>query len=227
VTSFILEQSTGYSILLPASGATSTGNPQAFLKGVLLDDDRRMEIDVKSKRVSGAAAVWNAATASGGHEELTIEFANITQAGYLDISLNHDAAENIDIYFDDLTITHEHIALQENHYDPWGLNLAGIERQGQPDNKYQYNGKEKQEEFGLGWNDYGWRNYDSQLGRWHSVDPMTESQEFWTPYHYVYDNPIRHTDPDGRYPDGNGPGLPNGMSMIEDIYYSTLDGLRV
>jgi RHS repeat-associated protein len=77
--------------------------------------------------------------------------------------------------------------------------------QGRPDHKFQYNGKEKQEEFDLHWNDYGARFYDPQLGRWHTVDPMTESQEQWSPYHYVYDNPVLRTDPDGRCPDGDCP----------------------
>ena len=37
--------------------------------------------------------------------------------------------------------------LQEDHYYPFGMNMAGIEKQGRPDHKFQYNGKEKQEEF--------------------------------------------------------------------------------
>ena len=42
--------------------------------------------------------------------------------------------------------------------------------------------------------------YDGQLGRWHVVDPASEEadQESWSPYHYVYCDPIRHNDPDGK-----------------------------
>jgi RHS repeat-associated protein len=70
-------------------------------------------------------------------------------------------------------------------YDPFGLNLAGIQKEGQPDDKFQYNGKEKQEEFGLNWNDYGARMYDPELGRWHGIDASSEKYENQSPYIYM------------------------------------------
>ncbi|MDJ1505179.1 RHS repeat-associated core domain-containing protein [Xanthocytophaga agilis] len=87
--------------------------------------------------------------------------------------------------------------VQENHYDPWGLNLVGIEKQGSPNHKFQYNGKEKQEEFGLNWIDYGYRNYDSQLGRWHSIDKFTEKYNLLSPYQYTLNNPMSTVDIQG------------------------------
>lgn len=40
------------------------------------------------------------------------------------------------------------------------------------------------------------------MARFHSIDPKADDgdQESWTPYHYVYNNPLAHTDPDGQLP---------------------------
>jgi hypothetical protein len=49
----------------------------------------------------------------------------------------------------------------------------------------------------LNWNDYGARNYDSQLGRFHVTDKFTEMYYSFSPYHYTLNNPIRFIDING------------------------------
>ena len=89
---------------------------------------------------------------------------------------------------------------QINHYYPYGANMEGNWNGLSGSNLYQYNGKQWNGE--LGWFDYGARFYDPMTARWVTVDPECESgdQPSVNPYHYVYDNPIKNTDPDGREP---------------------------
>jgi RHS repeat-associated protein len=100
--------------------------------------------------------------------------------------------------------------LQENHYYPFGMAMSGPWMDDAARNTpYQYNGKELNEDFGLGWTDYGARWYDAALGRWWSVDPLAEQYRRWSGYNYAVDNPVRFIDPDGMSVDGdflNGKG---------------------
>ena len=91
---------------------------------------------------------------------------------------------------------------QINNYYPFGLNMEGNWNGSFPEakNKYGYNEKELNTDFGLNWNDYGARFYDPAMARWLAVDPMAEKMRWHSPYSYAFDNPIKYVDHKGLYP---------------------------
>jgi RHS repeat-associated protein len=93
--------------------------------------------------------------------------------------------------------------VKETHYYPFGLTHQGYNNLttslgSAGAKKYQYNGKELQEDFGLDWYDYGARFYDAQIGRFTTIDPLADSNYNFSPYHYVKNNPVIFIDPNGR-----------------------------
>lgn len=83
--------------------------------------------------------------------------------------------------------------IQEMDYYAFGLDIkrmvSGTE------DKYQYNGKEKQDQEKM--LDYGARFYDPVIGRWNVMDPLAELDRKTGPYTYVFNNPLRFVDPTG------------------------------
>tara|TARA_R110001592_G_scaffold178589_2_gene419720 strand:- start:568 stop:1635 length:1068 start_codon:yes stop_codon:yes gene_type:complete len=67
------------------------------------------------------------------------------------------------------------------------------------DYRYGFNGKEKDDEVKGNGNsyDYGFRIYDSRLGKFLSVDPLSQNFPWWTPYQFAGNTPIQAIDLDG------------------------------
>jgi RHS repeat-associated protein len=116
--------------------------------------------------------------------------------------------------------------LQQQDYLPFGQEITRY--QAVP-NRYQYNGKEKQEE--LNQYDYGARFYDPVIGRWHVVDPLAEKYFSFAPYNYAVNNPINVVDPRGDsieliigrpYTDKNGEEHPYGHMALR--VYNAAEG---
>jgi Domain of unknown function (DUF6443) len=109
----------------------------------------------------------NVSAALGTLEALRYEYTLKDHLGNTRITFT-DKDNNGKVY---VLSTASNEIIQENHYYPFGLNMNGpwLNDATALDNKYQYNGKELNEDFGLNLSDYGARWYDAAVGKWWSV----------------------------------------------------------
>ncbi len=120
---------------------------------------------------------------------------------YIYLSNENDQA----IYFDNFQVSDKRgRIIEEDHYYAFGLKIGGISstklsdpNEGNINNKNLYNDKELIDEGDLNWYDYGFRNYDPQIGRFPQLDPLTDDYPELTNYQYASNEPVANIDIDG------------------------------
>ncbi len=137
-------------------------------------------------------------SANGTPQPLSVDYF-VNSRGYLFMYLSNESNSSTSsnaVYWDDLKITHhESPIVQVDDYYPFGgvFNSYTLGTK----NNYLFGEKELQEETQV--YDFEARMYDPWLGRFNSIDPLTDLSRKWTPYAYSNDNPIRFNDPTGLY----------------------------
>ena len=110
-----------------------------------------------------------------------------------------------------------------NDYYPFGMQMPGRKYAASVGYRYGFNGKENDNEVKGDGNqqDYGMRIYDTRLGKFLSVDPLTKSFPFFSPYHYASNNPIVNIDLDGL--EGKSKTTYADLNPIERFFFHAID----
>lgn len=165
-------------------------NPKAYLCFAAFDEQFNLiGQNAGAKQVQGTTDVL---------QTLVSPSLRIQKSGYLYIYTSNESAR--DVYFDNLTVTQiSSSLLEETHYYPFGLIMAGIsssalKENAYPVNKKRYNGIEFNTDLDLNEYDAFYRTLDPQIGRWKQIDPKIEKMEAWSPYASNFNNPLRYSD---------------------------------
>jgi RHS repeat-associated protein len=237
---------------LSGQSSYETSRPKAFLNWILFDDQMKFVSESSNfDQVPDESYFSNGTLESRTYQHLKTDLP-ITKNGFLYVYVSNETP-NIDVYFDNLQVTHIHGPIvEETHYYPFGLAMAGISSKavafGSPNNKNKFNhGNELQSnEFsdgsGLEMYDAVNRMYDPQLGRFGQADEFAESNFEWTPYSFAVNNPILRNDPFGLKDSvaGNGEhvlanvthpevvvvGIPKAFWAKQRLYYNIMSSLQ-
>src|SRR5690606_3343203 len=87
--------------------------------------------------------------------------------------------------------------VEENNYYPFGLKHKGYNQLPGDGYKYKFQEQERNEELGLNWDSFKWRNYDYAIGRFFNIDPLAEQYSYQSPYNFAENRVI-----DGRELEG-------------------------
>lgn len=188
----------GIQSLITSQGSQSNASPtkpRAFIN-VIFFDEQFKSYDYRLS-MAGSNSVLKDHYSDLQH--ITAE-----KSGYVYIYCSNESP--VDVFFDNLQVVHTRgPVLEETHYYPFGLTMAGISSKalqfGGAENKYKWNkGSELQnKEFsdGSGLELYvtNFRSLDPQLGRFWQTDPKPDYSQ--SLYSAMNNNPILYNDPLG------------------------------
>jgi len=194
---------TGLTSFLNNDDTAHSGFPKAYINYIFLDD--------QFNYVSALSGSVLAASATNPANQMNLVAPGsklaLNRNGYLYIWVSNETS-GWDVFFDNLSVQYlQGPVLEENHYYPFGLTMAGSSdkaiKTNYSENKLRYNAgselqnKEFNDGSGLEMYETAFRGYDPQIGRFTAIDPLSDFKSGMSPYHFAADNPMSFNDPTG------------------------------
>lgn len=162
-------------------GTTDNGAPRAYLNWLVFDRNY-VFITGGFKQITTAARETGTDVA---HERIfNTSPITITQPGYVYIYLSNESLTPVEVYFDDLKVTHtKSPVIQQDDYYPFGLTFNSYRRENSFTNKFVlFQEQEHIDDLALNWDSFKWRNHQSDIGRFFNIDPLAEKYYYNSPY---------------------------------------------
>ncbi|HET6224708.1 MAG TPA: hypothetical protein VFF27_00420, partial [Bacteroidia bacterium] len=171
---------------------TYSQRPKAFINYLFFDE--------QFKYVSGGFSAVNNTPGLKNHFS---ELQNLAaqKNGYVYIYVSNESPVNV--FFDNLQVVHTRSPiLEETHYYPFGLTMAGISSKalnfGSPENKKKkFQGQELNDDLAVNVYEFKYRMDDYQIGRFWQIDPLAEDYEYNSTYAFSENKVTSHIELEG------------------------------
>jgi RHS repeat-associated protein len=180
---------------------TDTTRPRAYLNYIMFDENMNIISEKSGSFQVDGDGVWRT---MGTNMPMPID-----RNGYIAVYTESRTLMPLgpcttcgDVFFDNLNVRVTSGKLkEETHYYPFGLPMKGMgtDVENPVLNRQKYQSNEYIKELGLNWMSFGARQYDPQLGRFLSIDPLADGQgqQIWSPYSAMGNAPESMIDPNG------------------------------
>jgi RHS repeat-associated protein len=133
-------------------------------------------------------------------QTLAMQDIPVPKSGYLFVYLSNETL-NRDVFFDNLVVEHRSgVLMEENGYYPFGLIQKGISSRaaGTLQNKDKtFQGQKFDDDLGIDYYSFKWRNHDPQIGRFIEIDPLADEYEYNSTYAFSENKVTSHVELEG------------------------------
>jgi RHS repeat-associated protein len=204
---------------ITTSGSTS---PKAYLNYILFNSSHT------GTPQFGYVPVPDNASTSFQKLEMEIPIPAGYANGYMYIYTNNES--NYNVYFDDVYILHEKTTsslqvTQLSDYYPFGLGFNVWNKESIKANRYLYQGQEAQDDLGYDEYQYKYRMHDPAMGRFLSIDPLSEKYMYNSTYAFSENRVIDGVELEGKevWLTGGDTGWDLSGLMIPEMGYGDED----
>jgi RHS repeat-associated protein len=213
----------------------TTTVPKAYINYIFLDEN--------FKYAGGGASRVGVSGSVKDHWTSDAQLQNITvpKNGYIFVYVSNES--NFDVFFDNLQVVHKPgPILEETHYYPFGLTMAGISAKaiGELQNKEKtFQGQRFDDDLGLDWVQFKWRNHDPQIGRFIEIDPLADDYVYNSPYAFSENKVTGHVELEGleaitaplpipsiSVPEGYAPEVGGAIGVLIDLSNAADDRIK-